>query len=186
MSVFIETPSLAFTQPRAPRDVVIKYPGSCHDSFIFANSTLKQTQELDPTAGFLFGDSGYGLSSVIITPYSVPATPDEIYFNRVQRKPRSEVKRCIGRIKNRWRCLLKSGGALQYTPTMCCSIILTCVLLENMCYSIGLEDPDEFDIDDDDNNEDDDYPDRRLTNQTRLGMKRRVLVKNYLFANPKL
>ncbi|XP_065662509.1 uncharacterized protein LOC136085131 [Hydra vulgaris] len=54
------------------RDVVIKYPGSCHDAFIFANSTRKQTLELDPTAGFLFGDSGYGLSPVIITPYRVP------------------------------------------------------------------------------------------------------------------
>ncbi|XP_065674090.1 putative nuclease HARBI1 [Hydra vulgaris] len=42
------------------RDVVVKYPGLCHDAFIYSNSILKQTLEYDPNAGFLFAEPGYG------------------------------------------------------------------------------------------------------------------------------
>ena len=82
------------------RDVVAKYPGSCHDAFVFSNSALKQTLEYNPSAGFLFADSGYGLSPVLITPFNQPTTPEEIYFNKVHRQVRSDVERAIGRLKN--------------------------------------------------------------------------------------
>ncbi|XP_065645458.1 putative nuclease HARBI1 [Hydra vulgaris] len=101
------------------RGVVAKYPGSCHDAFVFSNSALKQTLEYDPRQGFLFADSGYGLSPVLITPFNKPTTPEEIYFNKVHRQVRSDVERAIGRLKNHRRCLHKSGGTLQYTPTIC-------------------------------------------------------------------
>nr|XP_047124861.1 putative nuclease HARBI1 isoform X2 [Hydra vulgaris] len=111
------------------RDAVIKFPGSCHDVFVYSNSTLKQTLELDPASGFLFGDSGYGLSPVMITPFSPALNPEEILFNKIHSRVRSEIERCFGRLKNRWRCLHKNGGTLQYTPSKCCSIIYTCVIL---------------------------------------------------------
>ena len=77
------------------RDVVAKYPGSCHDAFVFSNSALKQTLENDLSAGFLFADSGYGLSPVLITPFNQPTTPEEIYLNKVHRQVH-DVERAIG------------------------------------------------------------------------------------------
>ncbi|XP_065640579.1 uncharacterized protein LOC136073137 [Hydra vulgaris] len=65
------------------RDAVIKFPGSSHDAFVYSNSTLKQTLELDPASGFLFGDSGYGLSPVMITLFSPALNPEEILFNKI-------------------------------------------------------------------------------------------------------
>ncbi|XP_065650733.1 putative nuclease HARBI1 [Hydra vulgaris] len=162
------------------RDVVVKYAGSCHDAFIYSNSILKQTLEYDPNAGFLFADSGYGLSPVLITPYSLPTTPEEIYFNKVHCQVRSEVERCIGRLKYRSRCLRKSYGALQYTPSTCCKIVFTCILLENLRNSLGLEVLDDIDFE---YEEDDVQPELTQANQVRLGILRRNQLKNYIFAN---
>nr|XP_047146308.1 uncharacterized protein LOC124819133 [Hydra vulgaris] len=169
------------------RDAVIKFPGSCHDAFVYSTSTLKQTLELDPASGFLFGDSGYGLSPVMITPFSPPLNPEEILFNKIHSRVRSEIQRCFGRLKNRW-CLHKSGGTLQYTPSKCCSIIYTSVILENMCNSLGLEDPDNVVIIEDavDNTEDNGNCSgvgQRQTNQFRLGIIRRNNFKSYMFVN---
>ncbi|XP_065673853.1 putative nuclease HARBI1 [Hydra vulgaris] len=155
------------------RDVVFKYPKSCHDAFIYSNSILKQTFEYDPNAGFLFAGSGYGLSPVLITLFSQPTTPEQIYFNKVHCQVRSEVERCIGRLKNRWRCLHKSGGALPYTPSTCCKIVFTCILLENLCNSLGLEVPDDIDFEYEEN---DVQPELKQANQVRLGIVRRNQV----------
>ena len=62
---------------------------------IFQNR-LKQILEADPSKGFLFGDSGYALSPVVITPIHRPATPEEIQFNNRHSRIRSQVERSIG------------------------------------------------------------------------------------------
>ena len=82
----------------------------------------------------------------MITPFSPALDPKEILFNKTHSSVQSEIGRCFGRLKNRWRCLHKSGGTLQYTPSKCCSIIFTCVILENMCNSLGLKDPDTIEV----------------------------------------
>ena len=168
------------------RDAVIRYPGSCHDSYIFNNSSLKRVLEQDLTAGFLFGDSGYALSSIMMTPFPNPSTPAATYFNEVQSKTRSAVERSIGRLKSRWRCLHSSGGALQYEPENCCKIIFTCIILENLCISSGTEDFDDDGSDDD--TDDRDHPEvqeveARQPNQTHLGITKRLEIANFLYAN---
>ena len=89
-----------------------------------------------------------------------------------------------GRLKNRWRCLHKSGGTLQYTPNRCCRIIQTCVLLENLCITLNVEDPEEGD-DEDLNNDEDFLPaqivEAQNPNWTRQGMeKRRQIIQQML------
>ena len=74
----------------------------------------------------------------------------------------------------------KSGGALQYTPSTCCKIVFTWILLENLCNSLGLEVPDDIDFEYD---EDDVQPELTQANQVRLGIVRRSQVKSYMFAN---
>ena len=78
-------------------------------------------------------------------------------------------------LKNRWRCLHHSGGALQYDPTTCVSIMHTCVLLENLCIKLGLEDPDDISDEEEDGNDFDgpQVNDEINPNQTRLGAIRR-------------
>ena len=73
------------------RDNIAKFPGSYLDAFIFLNSTFKQTLEYDPNAGFLFADSGYGLSPVINTLHIQPTTPEDICFYKIHRKIRSDM-----------------------------------------------------------------------------------------------
>ena len=161
------------------RDAVIKYPGSCHDAFIFNNSTLKGILEQDPGQGFLLGDSGYALSPTLLTPFANPSTPPEVKYNKIHSSVRSAVERSIGKLKNRWRCLHKSGGALQYEPSKCCLVIHTCILLENLCISLGLEDPEIDDEEDDESR--DPVLDGQHPNQTRIGAQKRTEVMNSLF-----
>ncbi len=162
------------------RNAVVQFPGSCHDSFIFNNSGLKNQLEADPSKGFLFGDSGYALSSTLITPYSNPTTPQEVNFNKVHSTVRSQVERSIGRLKNRWRCLHSSGGALQYEPPKCCTIIFTCLLLENLCISLGLNDES---FEEDDEEDDNNLPVGNFNNRNRLGAERRSEISESLFRN---
>ena len=128
----------------------------------------------DPSQGFLFGDSGYANSPILITPFPNPSNAQEMKFNKAHKSIRSKVERSIGMLKNRWYCLHHSGGALQYDPPTCVSIMHTCVLLENLCIKLGLEDPE--DISDEEEGNDVDGPqvnEGQNPNQTRLGAIRR-------------
>jgi len=48
-------------------DVVAQWPGSCHDSAIFQNCSLKDWLE-QRRSGWLVGDSGYALKPYMLTP----------------------------------------------------------------------------------------------------------------------
>ncbi|XP_014675475.1 PREDICTED: putative nuclease HARBI1 isoform X2 [Priapulus caudatus] len=55
-------------------NLVARWPGSVHDSFIFRTSNLGRALEDDPRSGgieggLLLGDSGYALSRFLVTPY---------------------------------------------------------------------------------------------------------------------
>ncbi|KAG0717456.1 putative nuclease HARBI1 [Chionoecetes opilio] len=86
-------------------------------------------------------DNGYHLESFVMTPVKHPTTIPEEWYNRGHTRTRVTVEQTFGILKSRFRCLHKSGGALQYTPLKCCKIIASCLLLHNRCVRHGVPEP---------------------------------------------
>ncbi|XP_053395214.1 putative nuclease HARBI1 [Mercenaria mercenaria] len=113
-------------------DIVARWPGSQHDSFIFNNCGLKDVLE-SADLGYLLGDSGYPLRSYLMTPILNPSSVAEVNFNNHHSSGRSVVEKAFGVLKSRFRCLHKSGGCLMLKPSKCCKVAEACVRLHNFC-----------------------------------------------------
>ncbi|KAM7299979.1 putative nuclease HARBI1 [Ixodes scapularis] len=87
-------------------------------------------------------DSGYPLEPWLITP--VPgnhATSTACgRFNKAHSSIRSVVERCIGLLKNRFRCLQRHR-ALYYHPSTATAIISACAVLHNICLASSKPEP---------------------------------------------
>ena len=62
-------------------NVVVKWPGSTHDSFILKNSDVYEAFETAKFNGIILGDSGYPLRKWLMTPVSDPESPAEMSYN---------------------------------------------------------------------------------------------------------
>lgn len=84
---------------------------------------------------------GYPLRPWILTPFRNPApnSPEQRYNDKFT-TIRSGIERCNGILKNRFRCLLKHR-VLHYTPAVSAKIILSCVILHNMCITHNIPEP---------------------------------------------
>ncbi|XP_025992133.2 putative nuclease HARBI1 [Solenopsis invicta] len=128
-------------------NVNARYPGSCHDSFIWNHCNVLPVMQTLHARGhdnfYLIGDSGYALRPWLLTPLNdvQPATPEERY-NQCFKRTRSIIERCNGLLKMRFRCLLKHR-VLHYTPNVASKIINSCVVLHNMCVENNLSLPDD-------------------------------------------
>ena len=130
-------------------NVYIGWPGKTHDARVFANSSLYA----DMVNGRLFpnwtrqiggidiplvvlGDPAYPLLPWLMKPYieSASSTPAEHTFNYYQSRARMVVENAFSRLKGRWRCLLKRLDCdLNNVP----NIVLSCVVLHNICERAG-------------------------------------------------
>ncbi|XP_070387647.1 putative nuclease HARBI1 [Dermacentor albipictus] len=89
-------------------DIDPRFPGSCHDSFVWRHTPLRSRLETVLRPGeIVLGDSGYPLEPWILTP--VPGHPatdtPEGRYNRAHASMRNVVETCIGLLKSRFRCL---------------------------------------------------------------------------------
>ena len=109
-----------------------------------------------PNSGWLIGDSGYPLTPYLLTPFINPINRDEERYNRKHKCTRSSTERANGVTKQRFRCLHKSGGCLMYSPRRCINIIISCLILHNICIRDNIPMPDDDDNDDDNNDGDND------------------------------
>ena len=85
-------------------NIVVRWPGSVHDSRIFENSRICEEFERNLPAGFLLGDAGYPCRTYLLTPLGNPNERCERGYNYAQSKTRMCIERCFGIWKRRWVC----------------------------------------------------------------------------------
>ncbi|KAK0136438.1 putative nuclease HARBI1 [Merluccius polli] len=117
-------------------NIVARWPGATHDSFVLTNSSVGNRLEAGMCDGLR--DSGYALRPWLLTPLANPLTVREQRYNNIHGRTRSVVERAIGQLKSRWRCLDRSGGMLLYHPAKVCRIVQACGVLHNIAHSHGV------------------------------------------------
>lgn len=131
-------------------DVNIGWPGKVHDSRVLVNSSPYRSQmkgELLPNWKrtingievplLIFGDPAYPLLSWLLKAYpeTGATTQHQRYFNYWQSRARMVVENAFGRLKGRWRCLLKRMD--YYETEHAVNVVAFCVILHNICESQG-------------------------------------------------
>ncbi|XP_072327009.1 LOW QUALITY PROTEIN: putative nuclease HARBI1 [Scyliorhinus torazame] len=119
--------------------VCAQYPGSVHDAFILVQSYIPAIFEGHPPrmGGCLLDDRGYPLRPWLMTPIRRPQTNAESRYNEAHAATRGVVERCFGLLKMKFRCLDRSGGALQYDPDRVGRIVVACCVLHNIAEQRG-------------------------------------------------
>ncbi|KAJ3641982.1 hypothetical protein Zmor_028450 [Zophobas morio] len=168
-------------------NVNARFPGSTHDSFVWQNSNiftfLRDLPREHRGSYYLLGDSGYPLRAWMMTPIlpEPPAGSPEANYNARIRTIRSSVEMCHGKLKNRFRCLLKDR-TLHYSPVTAGQIVNSCAVLHNIC--IGNNVPlyeDEIVVEEMDNQNYEENPrEENFQNDLAEGRRiRQVLIRNY-------
>ena len=130
-------------------DINVGWQGSVHDAGVFRNTDLYkygdngrlfpnwkvQYHNVDVPLSVI-GDHAYPLLEWVMKPYSDTGrlTRQQLNFNYHLSRARNVVENAYGRLKARWRCLLKwNGSSLQNV----CVQIAACCTLHNICESFG-------------------------------------------------
>ena len=145
-------------------DTYIGWPGKVHDARVFSNSAVYQKGRegtllpawkrrinrvevchlimhralvlLFQIPLLILGDPAYPLLPWLMKPYTVTSniTSTQKQFNYRQSRARMAVENAFGRLKGRWRCLLKRMDfALENVP----NVVAACVILHNLCEMYG-------------------------------------------------
>ncbi|XP_049910143.1 uncharacterized protein LOC126396249 [Epinephelus moara] len=143
-------------------DINVGWPGKVHDARVFGNSSLYERGQSDTlfphiTERFggvnvpvtILGDAAYPLLPWLIKPYpeNQHTTLAQLTFNNHLSRARMTVERAFGRLKGRWRCLMKRYDCnIKNINT----VISACCMLHNFCED-NSEDYDGTDVLDDNN-----------------------------------
>lgn len=122
----------------------VRWPGSCHDSFILRQTGLWDSFENDERSGIILGDSGYPCRKWLLTPYSQSETPAQEAYNHSLTRTRVKIECAFGQLKKRFRAL---HGELRVSPAKAPSIITACVILQNIAIDLKMPEFDSDDID---------------------------------------
>lgn len=130
-------------------DVCVGFPGSVHDARVLRQSHLwellhdgellsrnKATISGCDVGHYLIGDPAYPMQNWLMKPFADTGklTPEQRTYNCRLGSARSVVETAFGRLKGRWRCLLKRNDCkLELSKKMA----LTCCVLHNVCEEHG-------------------------------------------------
>jgi hypothetical protein len=121
----------------------VRWPGSCHDSFILRQTQLWDAFENNDKRGIILADSAYPCRKWLLTPYPHPQTTWEEAYNKALTSTRVRIECAFGRLKKRFRAL---HCELRVTPSKAPLIISACVILQNIAIDFRMP---HFDSDDD-------------------------------------
>ena len=125
-------------------DVDCRWPGSVHDSKVFANSNINQklrngkltgvfqsiVQGCEKIPNYFIGDPAYPLTPFCLKEYDHCNEDAEVIFNNMLRSARNPIECAFGRLKARWSILTrKMDMKLEKIPT----IVYACFVLHNFC-----------------------------------------------------
>ncbi|MCL4138576.1 UNVERIFIED_CONTAM: hypothetical protein GTU68_043350 [Idotea baltica] len=113
-------------------NVVVRWPGSTHDSRIFSNSDIGNKLENGQIRGILLGDSGYACKPYMMTPILRPANIHDRRFNSAQRSTRNVIERAFGVLKRRFS-VLGPDSRMRNSLDTNMAIIVACTILHNIC-----------------------------------------------------
>ena len=127
------------------RDVMVGWPGSVHDARVFANSSVyhkaNQKEILNTNRvrirgidiyPFIVADSAYPLKSWLMKPFPYNSTmsSEKKKFNYILSRGRIVTENAFGRLKARWRRLMKRNDMdVSRVPP----VVLACCILHNIC-----------------------------------------------------
>lgn len=132
-------------------NIVVKWPGATHDSFILNNSEIAGVLA-QHNLGWLLGDSGYPLKTFLMTPFIHAVQGQQLRYKLAHARTRNVVERSFGILKARFRCLDRSGGSICYQPEKAVTIIAVCFSLHNVAMDKKLPVPDHVENANDDDN----------------------------------
>jgi len=137
-------------------DVYVGWPGSVHDARVLMNSGLYSKCDsgafppnwpkvINGTSIplFIIGDPAYPLTSWLIKPFSDCGrlTEKQQGFNYHVSRARCVVENAFGRLKGRWRSLMKRNDTdIRFLPTLATA----CCVLHNICEIHGDDFNDEW------------------------------------------
>ncbi|XP_075060997.1 uncharacterized protein LOC142149570 [Mixophyes fleayi] len=130
-------------------DVFIGWPGRSHDARVLANSDLYQIAE-ERQDGWLFprekstfvdgveipvhiiGDAAYPLRRWLMKGFTQQhhLSQEQIRFTHTLSSARMVVENAFGRLKGRWRCLLKH---IDIDTKLVPHVVAACCILHNIC-----------------------------------------------------
>uniref|UniRef100_A0A914VFV4 DDE Tnp4 domain-containing protein n=1 Tax=Plectus sambesii TaxID=2011161 RepID=A0A914VFV4_9BILA len=112
-------------------NIIAKYPGSTHDSRIFAQSAVFRDFEAGQIRSTLVGDAGYACKPYLLTPYDrLVRNPTKGRFNKYHAKTRVCIEQAFGCLKRRFHVL--HGEIRLPDPNKVCAIITACCSLISM------------------------------------------------------
>ncbi|XP_054706478.1 putative nuclease HARBI1 [Uloborus diversus] len=140
------------------RNIVVRWPGSTHDSSIFNNSYLRAHLETQVPANYhVVGDAGYPLREYLMTAFAKPSTDPQQRYNEALIAARNVVERQYGVWKKRFPCLttaLRCDLENAQTIIVATAVLHNIALFEQDYYENedSSEDEDEDESEDDDSN----------------------------------